>query len=292
MEKKFTWLAISFFYEKEGWHSLVQDALRPFMRSEEYISHAILYTLAFNRDRGDNIRLKIWAELSGADKLLVKCQAHFEKFFLLHPLVRPEGNWQPGDHFFLPFPENSIQYGLYKTPKVWMNTVEESWKLDMCLSDCLLEAVDESVTTESLLAVAVLLLFSVVCGMTLISGSEKPLGEPEYLQYLKVKGRRVYSEEPDSKVVFGQMYHTNESFFVMTRKQIFNEVDDPSDLPDWIGRWKTECIGEIRKRLDRGIPFYRIYFELSNLVCEQLGYDEKFQGLVDFVVHKTMNSVQ
>jgi hypothetical protein len=112
------------------------------------------------------------------------------------------------------------------------------------------------------------------------------------LRYIKAKGRRVYSEEPDVRNLFKQINDANESFFVAMRDQILSESDDSNELPYWIGRWKTQCLGDIGSRLDRGIPSHRIYFELSNLVCQQLGYDDKFQSLVDFVVHTTMNTAQ
>jgi hypothetical protein len=78
----------------------------------------------------------------------------------------------------------------------------------------------------------------------------------------------------------------------MTMIQILSEADDSNEPRYEIGGVKTECIKDIPKCLDWGIPCYRIYFELSNPVTQHLGYDDKFQSLVDFVVHTIMNTDQ
>jgi hypothetical protein len=287
MEKRLTWLGISFFYEKSGWHSLIQDPLRSYLSSEEVQSRAIVYTVAFNSDRGDNIRLNIWAELLDADELLLKCHGHFTDFFSKNPIPRPGGSWTTGDHFFLPFPANSIQYGVYRTPKVIDDHTVELFALDKRLSDCLLMVFCEPFSTGNLLIIAALLSLTVVWAITQITGCSGPVEQSGYMRFRAMKGGRNYLEDAPMRNMFEEVFQANRELLTTMNKEIYAGFDRCEYLPEWVETWKGNCIEQLRKRLERDVPAYQTYFELSNLIRQQLGYDDKFQGLVDFIVNST-----
>lgn len=155
MQQKFLWLCTSIFCKKSRWHILLQEIalLKKKMRLEE---SGFSSRLEFNYVCGENIRFALLVHEEQADCYVKQIDDYFKHFFSVSNFfVQPVT--LPVEGIFLPFLENTIQYGLYKSDSFDLDgNIWESRSTASLFSDIMIEGVaggeidDEVIVTFAL----------------------------------------------------------------------------------------------------------------------------------------------
>lgn len=104
-------LSISLFSPISGWQILLKDGIIPFFCFLK--DRLISYRVQFNYDCGPNIRLSLYVHSGNAMDVAKEADLFFKVFF--QELEKPTDS-EPlkFDGLFMPFPSNSIRYGLFE----------------------------------------------------------------------------------------------------------------------------------------------------------------------------------
>ncbi len=124
-------LYISLYCREADWNGVIKDAIFPFLkdiiRGEE-----LQYTLHLSREKGESIGLTLWCQRDLASVVLDNTDAHF-KDFMQKKLQQEAVDVKKVTTLFMPFPNNSIQYGIHEfSPSIateeylscWQNATE------------------------------------------------------------------------------------------------------------------------------------------------------------------------
>jgi hypothetical protein len=122
---------ISLFYAKSHWNIIAKPILKA-MQSLEKQKLLRAFNIIFGTERGENISLVIYSHGAEAkEKITTYLHHYFEEFFLANPSpdALPDSQIRT---LFMHFPNNSIQYNLYKNEFV---TDSEEPDFDVLLFD-------------------------------------------------------------------------------------------------------------------------------------------------------------
>jgi hypothetical protein len=192
----------------------------------------------------------------------------------------------------MPFPTNSIQYGIFKAPKLKGCDAKQLYKLDACLSECLLDAFEEPVTVEKMLIVSVSLFFSAYYSLTVVTGLEAPVDFLKYHWLIQTKRKTISPDLPQVTHAIREAFDTTRPLLQSIRNQIYGANSDVSALPVWLEKWKFVCTQEFQNRINRNIPAFQAFWEVGNVIALRLGHDDKFRRLIEFVVEATLNETK
>lgn len=112
MQQHPVWLITSLFTSKDHWNEVLCDGIAPFLAHNTINKLVNGYDITFNYDGGDNIRLALQTNKVHAEELARSADDHFKQFFQHKNYPTPEPGFFNG--VFMPFPVNTIQYGLYE----------------------------------------------------------------------------------------------------------------------------------------------------------------------------------
>lgn len=102
-------LSIAIFYDRTEWHSLILNAILPFVKKAKEVDD---YFLSLSRSRGDHLKLFLITSKSKAKKLIRKADSYFNDFIAEHKITKKE-NLFCQNGIFRDFESNTIHYGLY-----------------------------------------------------------------------------------------------------------------------------------------------------------------------------------
>lgn len=153
MEPNHVWLSTSLFCNKNHWNDVLTDGIKPFLDQKTHNQQIRLYEIALNYAGGDNIRLALRTQHANAAELAKQTDEYFKIFFQQKNYPREENQFS--NSVFMPFPINTIQYGLYKI-KI---DDDRKYRFTKALSDVLLNVLpDEAIDEQKILLLAYYLL--------------------------------------------------------------------------------------------------------------------------------------
>lgn len=229
------WLNASIFCKRNNWGELLKNGVNSFVKSSMEEKTVNSYSVELNFSECDHVRLAILLEKHNVLQVGEAMTRYFSDFFENSGFDSPDLQL-PIDRFFLPFPCNSIRYGLYNAFSWPYNQVLVNIQRE--LSDIIIQSVSEEIVDEELL---------VTLGF--------------YLHSMWLERRKLIAEfEGDDPVIhfYPVDNHTAEGKFVEARihtrylliremlediYRVVRNVDDPScgDCPAWLQQWSGAC---------------------------------------------------
>lgn len=150
------WSTSSLFCSKKNWHLVMQSGIKPLLNNNISAASILSYKVKFNYKRGENIRLSWLTDLPNAESTA----KHIDVYFTDYLKASRFSDEQPpfyGTSIFMPFPVNTIQYGLYS---IYSN---DFYDLEEGLSDAMtMELAENGIDDESILTFAFYLNLSAI----------------------------------------------------------------------------------------------------------------------------------
>ena len=223
-----TWLHISLFCSRRIAHQVLKEGVQPFIKQCRANNEFRTWFFAFNTQSGENIRLSLQVPANQAAVISIHSKAHFSSFFKQHNFPQTPLHF-PLKELFLPFPENSIRFGLY-----YMRTVEKEMIPDVTqrISEVMMEALGETeIDEEAVLTLC--LYFHLVLKKKILEVC------PDNEQLLKVF--YIIDATTDSSILAFWKERTDHNQSVV--KEICDDTYDPEFYKHqpWITRWEGLC---------------------------------------------------
>lgn len=219
MERGMTWLSTSLFRNRSNWHELMTNAIISFVKQAGLLQG---YTVELNYLSGENIRLSLLVDDKKAHILTAKVDQYFKQYF---SNLKPEANriTLPADRVFMPFPVNTIQYGLYPVLKIKKSQVKDHL-VAINISQIILDALkDEEIDDETILT------FAFYLQMGLIKAIDS--SHEGFIAALRdIHKNRAPAVEVDQV----KYQESRETLLDITRDIM---QDNDAALPEWFGEW-------------------------------------------------------
>jgi hypothetical protein len=254
------WLSTSLFCNKCYWHTLLSLGLLPIV---ENFGDMVAYEITFNYLSGENIRLGMLTEDKNAYTLSKAANDYFKVFFKNAELAMGESKL-PVKGIFMPFPVNSIQYGLYLP----LQQAEQYSSLSIGLSQIIINALkDDTIDDNTILTFA----FYLQVGLIKVIGK----GRINFTDMLNTTGNYDIS-----------IRNINQKEFTENRDVLIEITTDilhnNTDSPQWLKKWMMLCDKEINKA--QNINPLNCYNKLVSLIYKQLGLDNNMRlMLTEFI---------
>lgn len=278
-EKK-EWLNTSVFYTQENWDILLRQCVGPFLNE---LNSSMPSLVSLNKDRGDNVRLSVYATLSDFEALTQKLSSEIGAFIEANPSVRLPSEF-PLSTFFLNVPNNTIRYDMYAnlifTEK---SNKEENFKLRHFLSDCIFsELTNSTIDDETIFSFLLYLLLGAV-------RSYCPEIRQARQQLKSIMGKleqSVIATTPQlnsmsgSEVVqqWNAIFEKNKEILMEICMDVWTEDPRPEAL-GWLNRWEKEVLTFVPadSHLEEILPI------IWNMVSDHIGGYDSSQTLLPFV---------
>lgn len=262
------WLSISIFCNKNNWHSLLSNGIAPFVSADKKI---VKYRLEFNYLSGANIRLSLLANETDAPVVAKHADEYFKYFFLnaglsIHPVKLPvEG-------IFMPFPANTIQYGLYphRTIKVDEN---EGYDLSVNLSQIILVALKHDIIDDE-----TILTFGFYLKMGLVKAI---LSINEQFSNSLMPAPGVSTSDIDISA-----FEESKETLIEIARDIFYPTS-VTEMPEWFGSWVNSCETAINHNSTSELLKIR-YVEISTLIYKHLDLSAKMNALLTCFIERVL----
>jgi hypothetical protein len=234
-----TWFTTSLFCTKNNWGNVLA-AVQLFLSEENANNHIKAFTVEFNYMSGENIRFALFISTKKAVDLARHTDRWFKNYFATTNFTIPEPAL-PLPGIFMPFPEKTIQYGLYKV--VINNLPEEKVEdsLPCSISRTIVHALkDEDIDDQLILTFAYYLLLGLI--KTIVKSSQISITE-FYQSYIDNKNAPgVGGNDNMSGIISG-----NKDQLLQITDSIFNPQTQ-DDIPFWLDQWMNLCEREIRNQ--------------------------------------------
>lgn len=273
------WLTSSCFLVMQRWHPLLQ-ACRDFILSLPD-GDSLSYRLTFDDANGDHIQLAVLTTHERIDSLGQRMDHYFTDFFELH---RDTDVMSPVNDIYLPFPTNTIQFGLYRAVYD-QSLVSTVYKLQRDFSDIIVAALSgEEINYETLVT------FSFYLQIGLTKACLKYHDDvPAFL--------RLLSEIlPQANAVGSSMANMADENLRMMQ-EITSEVMDneyfEGDM-SWFNRWidiskeRLQCYHTEDVSAVPGKVLHKFYTDSISIVYAQLNIKDERQNLIDFLVSRCL----
>jgi len=295
MKKKTSWLSVSIFSKQKDWNFILTNAIRPIIGNFIQTNHIITYAIEFNYSRGQNLRLSIMAYRWGLKKFMTALDAHF-KSFLLDNKMLPEIHSLPVDGIFMPYPFNTLQYGLHKPEGLnkvgvkgsrLVNLMNEQYSFYQTLSEIIMEALGEEEINDELIVT-----FSYYLHLILMNCICKRYSEDLEIFWSSYDLPENKSNQEMVREFFAPKFLQN--FEVL--KDIRNDVFRNGNLiliesPGWIKKWEMACLHEIDQQKNFEFPKapnINIHLNIVESINRTLGVKKNIKQLLYYFIFNTM----
>lgn len=143
------WLSTSIFSSKQNWNSILRNGISSFVKNQLLIQ---AHVIQFNCLSGENIRLALLTEEWHATAVANAARHYFNQYFIDAQLSTLPVRL-PVDGIFMPFPANSIQFGLYPPEHIDANELHH-YKASIALSEIMLTALADEIDDDTILTFA------------------------------------------------------------------------------------------------------------------------------------------
>ncbi len=272
------WLRTSLFAKKCHWGNILQDGIKLFISDVSHAKWIKNLSIEFNYLSGENIRFAVQVEMQNAEILALKLDTFFKFYFKAVSFSKKE-LVLPLPGLFLPFPSNTIQYGLYI---ITNKDNELLTRLISITSFCLIAAFENCVIDEELLVTSAFYLHG-----TLFSYSEMLFeGNLNYLSFYDSEDSQSKKDVLD-KSYLAEKYLENKQSLLEIKESLNNpnSLEFRASLP-WLSEWLTAYETIVKERMSKEIE---IYLSMSNCINAQLGLSDNMKLLVYYFVSCAFN---
>lgn len=287
MAQDVAWLSASLFCGKDHWNALLSKGIKPFINCLLPREEVRSFHVQFSYASGENIRLALQTEAAQAEELAKRMDQYFKDFF--SEVNFPKKELQlPVDGVFMPFPANTIQYGLYKLPQEETAKAVDENDLKRELSLLMIEALgEESIDEETILTFA----FYLHMGWVKTVSSRRANIEGLMGLY-REKTFALQGESMDSAFL-SEKYRDNENLLL----GIFHDIMDqqPTGIdhnPAWLENWRSLCKRELERRIPsfqrKDKAFELIHHQMVQLIHTQLGITENMKKLLFYFISQVI----
>ena len=267
MEDNLVWLRASLFCCTSNWGKLFQDGILSFIKSDEakFVKN---YTIELNYLSGTNIRFSLLTEYENALSTAQSLHVFFNDFFKGANLDDNKAAF-PVDGIFMPFPSNSIQFGLFEQTLSDQIDIEFEQELSKVLLVALSQA---EVTGETIFTL----------GFYLNTTAVKVLSS--YYHIPSLTETTTYAVEKD--IVEGYNFASN--CLVEVTHSIFEMTSFDEDL-QWLKDWEEICKEKIATLVQSEETLNSAYSHIENKVGNKLSMKGKPRATLNYYIHQSLN---
>ncbi|TDX00978.1 hypothetical protein [Dinghuibacter silviterrae] len=265
MQGKTVWLVTSLFCRRKHWNGVFNTGIKPFITEGDILS----YQIGLNYQGGENIRLAFLAEEDRAGDLALHARDYFQSFFSSAGLV-PSETGLPVKGIFMPFPCNTIQFGLYEAST-------SDHHIERAISDIMLQALPENdIEEETILMTAYYLHISLLVTLC-------PYGGKEMAHYSPVYQSRLLTSETIDEPFKQNELNANRSIFMEVIRDISaSRSGKEMSIPSRLAQWMALC-----KRIISEMPASESHRYLSHYINKQLGITGDMNILLNYFIYQT-----
>lgn len=218
-------LSFSLFAVRSVWNLVLAEGVRGFLDQNKRL--ILRFNIEFSYFCGESIRFSVFCESRHAELLSMKTDVFFKAFFREKCFPAKE-IVLPVDGIFLPFPANTIQYGLYENPSLSdrLDTIKEA------ISGIILNTLAEDIIDdESIFTLAIYLHLGL-------------LREVKRLSDVALQNLKFYHghTDPGEKDLLKENYETNKMIYAEIYSDVFNRRRDTEDeVSLWLNNWIELC---------------------------------------------------
>lgn len=285
MEQNSAWLSTSLFCSRSVWNRVIREGIAPFINILSEEKRLTAHQLQFSYSCGENIRLSLLANAGIAEELAKRTDAYFKDFFGKAGLPKEQRQF-PVEAVFMPFPANTIQYGLYKAPStdkaLSMKKIDFQNQLSLLMAEAL---GGESIDEETILTFAFYLNIAWLKTLLCCHGNrDELLNIYDYETHFKKEGQ-IDAEFSEAK------FEDNKHMLLEITNDVLNQQQLViNNNPSWLPKWFAACEEVIEKeqRVNSGQdnPFMMVHSQTVHTINEQLGLTENMRLLVFYFVAK------
>jgi hypothetical protein len=275
MHTNLTWLTCSLFCSRDHWNHLLK-AIDSFPYYRDVQDHGKPCLVEFNYLFGENIRLAFLMPEEECKHFALQTDTWFKSFFSKanFPVSKPV---LPLKGIFLPFPQNTIQYGLYRPEVLYPPGQKYKHLLHSSLSHIIIEALKtEEIDDEMILTFTYYLHISLI--KTILKGNLASVTEV-YNCY-----NNSFPENEETAIITDNMKN-----MLAIADSIFNP-QTREDIPGWLQQWISVCDMQMKMELTSANTFYAKYSRIVNQIHHQLGIEEKMGLLLPVFIRKTFEA--
>jgi hypothetical protein len=283
MAQDLAWLSASLFCGKDHWNALLSKGIKPFINQLVPQKEVKSFHVQFSYASGENIRLALQTEAAQAKQLAKRMDLYFKDFFSKVNFPKKEIKL-PVDGVFMPFPPNTIQYGLYKLPKEKSARALDENHLKQELSLLMIEALGEECIDEE-----TILTFAFYLHMAWVKSVSSHHAKLEGLMGLYREDAYALPGESMDSAFLSEKYRDNEILLLGIFYDIMDQQPTGIDhIPAWLENWMGLCKRTTEKRLpsfqDKDKAFELIHLQMVHFIHTQLGITENMKRLLFYFI--------
>lgn len=285
MQENLLWLSTSLFCCKSHWNYLLREGVKPFLNDRTNEKYLRSYQLEFNYLNGENIRLALLAKEDHTETLAKKADNYFKNFFSISALPTTEPDLTHWG-IFMPFPANSIQYGLYKVDPLNLND-EKDYSFQKELSLLIAEGLgEESIDQETIITFA----FYLHVALIKLIKDKDPAITTELMQLYNTTLFHQTEEDMDIEFIKAK-YEDNKEVLQEIAEDIMQHTPSSATVPSWLERWMELCEAELAsyKREERG-KFIKVHNHVFYLINKHLGIKNELKFLLNYFISQLLLS--
>ena len=284
MRQNYTWLATSLFCGKSSWKHVIEKGITPFLSDPVNKIYQNSFLLEFNYLSGENIRFSPLVKEEDTIDVSEKLDSWFKNFFSLADLPQKRHKL-PVKGLFMPFPSNSIQYGLYDPIKIMGQEDYAEYKFRKGLSMIMIDALkDEAIDDETILT---FVFYLTVAWLKVIMITwpdvDKNLSQL-YIRHEIHNGKKV-----DKDFISQNFEHNKEMLLEITSDIMAYSFTKPVNIPSWLESWMQLCENEISKEkaLHNSKESVKIiYRKTLSVVFQHLGITVNMRSILLYFIDR------
>ncbi len=242
------------------------------------------HQLEFNYFNGENIRLALLAKEDYAETLAKKADNYFKNFFSISKLPTSDPDLTDWG-IFMPFPANTIQYGLYKVDPINLNDAQD-YSFQRELSLLVLEALgEESIDQETIITFAFYLHVALIKVIT----AKDPAITTGLLQWYDTAPFQQTDEQVNFEFIKAK-YEDNKAALLEIADDIMKHISSSATVPSWLERWMELCEAELISYggQDQERTLTKVH-SIIYFINKHLGITEKMKYVLYFFISQVIN---
>lgn len=264
MKQDQVWLNTSVFYNKESWHTLINDCLLPITTTLKGERSIEMFFLHFSKQQGDHIRVSILLNRENLDKVRELIQRKVATFISALPSITAPIQY-PLPTIFTNFTNNTINFNIYKIYPLevdifaYKDVINVRELITKCVTEALL---NEKIEEESIFTFALYMQVSMIKAHFLTK-------EDSLVALREILNNSLYNSELKEQIVADRkildLYSENKELLGDIFREVWEENKDSKWLTHWI---------EKNQELISAFGFHVTYATLSHIVFEHICYKE------------------